>query len=54
MRGSAGFSAEDEALGQALAVMAAIAIERGVSDRNLHAVLDNSPVAIFLKDRDLR
>ena len=48
------FAAEDEALGQALALMAAIVIERGVSDRNLRAVLDHAPAAIFLKDHELR
>ena len=50
----AAFAAEDEALAEALALMAAIVIERGVSDRNLRAVLENAPAAIFLKDHDLR
>ncbi len=52
--GDAAFAAEDEALGHALALMAAIVIERDASDRNLRAVLEHAPAAIFLKDRDLR
>ncbi|MEA2518050.1 MAG: hypothetical protein QOF49_130 [Chloroflexota bacterium] len=48
------FSAEEQAVVRAVALMAAIVIERSASDRNLRAVLEHSPAAIFLKDHDLR
>ncbi|MGP1674550.1 MAG: PAS domain-containing protein, partial [Candidatus Limnocylindrales bacterium] len=48
------FSTEDEAVGHAFGLMAANVIERGVSSRNLLAVLEHAPAAIFLKDQDLR
>ncbi|MBA2382036.1 MAG: EAL domain-containing protein [Chloroflexi bacterium] len=47
-------TAEDRSILEAFLMMAAAVIERTAVQRNLQAVLDHSPVAIFLKDRELR
>jgi PAS domain S-box-containing protein len=51
---SAPFSAEDEAVLGAFALMAAVRMEQLMFQRNVQAVLDSAPAAVFLKDRDLR
>jgi PAS domain S-box-containing protein len=52
-RGSGPFSVEDKAILGAFALMAAVRTEQLIFHRNVQAVLDWSPAAIFLKDSDL-
>lgn len=49
-----GLTGDQDAMVHAMAQMAGTMIELGTSRRNLQAVLDHSPAAIFLKDGDLR
>jgi PAS domain S-box-containing protein len=51
---SVAFSAEDEAVLGAFALIAAVRMEQLTFQRNIQAVLDYAPAAIFLKDRELR